>query len=113
MYLIMPLIYRFYIGNNYIVEHLIYAALLFAYFFNGLYRFKVGYLFFHEKTFTIASLSFVTAATNLIFNYIYIDKLGILGAAISTLISYLALYILLEIILFNIKKDEKTPIKNL
>lgn len=107
LYFIMPFIYKFYVGETYKVDSIIYATILIAYFFNGLYRFKVSYLFYYEKTVAVAKLSFITAIVNLTFNYICINKYGILGAAISTLISYFVLYLMLEKILFKMKRNEK------
>ena len=93
----MPLIYKIYIGEGYEVNSWVYAGLLMAYFFNGMYRFKVNYLFYYENTKAIAKLSFVSALASLIMCYLLIPKLGLVGAAIATLISYLLLYALLEV----------------
>lgn len=106
LFLIMPYIYKYYVGSDYLVESTIYATLLGAYFFNGLYRFKISYLFYYEKTFTVAKLSFITALINIILNYICIKSWGIYGAAFSTLISYLVLYLVLEVELLIAKKNE-------
>ncbi len=106
LFLAIPYIYRFYVGMDYLVDSSIYAALLAAYFFNGLYRFKVSHLFFREKTISVAKLSMVTAMINLILNYICIKIWGIFGAAFSTLVSYFLLYLFLEVELLIIKKNE-------
>ena len=106
IYLLMPFVYEFYVGNVYKVDRSIYATLIFAYFFNGLYRFKVSYLFYYENTLAVAKLSFITAAINLILNYICIKEWGLYGAAFATVVSYFVLYILLEMKLLKIKRNE-------
>ena len=106
LFLAIPSIYEYYVGMDYIVDSTIYLTLLGAYFFNGLYRFKVSQLFFRERTLSIAKLSMVTAIVNLVLNYICIKSWGIFGAAFSTLVSYLLLYLLLEIELFIARRNE-------
>jgi O-antigen/teichoic acid export membrane protein len=108
LYLAIPTIYEFYVGIDYLVDGSVYGALLAAYFFNGLYRFKVSHLFYREKTISVAKLSMLTAIINLILNYICIDAWGILGAAVSTMASYFFLYLFLEAELFTIKRNERT-----
>jgi O-antigen/teichoic acid export membrane protein len=103
IYMIMPLIYKFYVGEIYVVDNTIYLALLFGYFFQGLYRFKVNQLFFDEKTGWIAALSFVSASINIILNFYLIPKWGLFGAAFATLVSYIVLYIILELLLLKFR----------
>ena len=106
IYFIMPLIYKFYVGEDYKVENTIYLALLSGYFFQGLYRFKVNQLFFEEKTGWIASLSFISALINIILNFYLIPKWGLFGAAFATLVSYIVLYTILEILLSKILNED-------
>ncbi|MCX2680675.1 oligosaccharide flippase family protein [Galbibacter sp. EGI 63066] len=104
MFFIMPLVYEFYIGKEYLVDKSIYFSLLLGYFFQGLYRFKINILFFKECTFTIAKLSFISASVNLLLNFFLVDKWGLFGAAFATLISYFILFLSLEFILLLMKK---------
>ncbi len=106
VYILIPLIYKYYVGDSYRVDHLIYLSLILGYFFNGLYRFKVNHLFFREKTFSVAKLSFFTAIVNIVLNYFLIGKWGILGAGVATLISYFALYLFLETELLLQRRNE-------
>lgn len=106
LFFIMPLIYKFYVGENYLVEKSIYMAILCGYFFQGLYRFKINHLFFLEKTFSIAQLSFLSALVNITLNYFLIPKWGLFGAAFATLISYLILYLTTEVKLVMVAKKK-------
>ncbi len=99
LFLAIPFVYEYIIGNEFEVSAYIYATLITAYIFNGLYRFKVNLLFFKERTFLIAKMSFVCASINLVMNYFLIKEFGLLGAALATLASYMAFYLLLELVL--------------
>lgn len=100
MFFMMPLAYKFYVGKDYLVDNTIYLALLLGYFFQGLYRFKVNVLFFKERTFSIAQLSFISAMVNLSLNYFLVNKWGLFGAAFATLMSYFILFLSLELNLY-------------
>ncbi|WP_425235172.1 lipopolysaccharide biosynthesis protein [Ulvibacterium sp.] len=111
LFILMPLIYKIYIGQGYEVNHWVYAGLLTAYFFNGMYRFKINYLFYYEDTKAIAKLSFIAALASLSLCYILIPRFGLIGAAISTLGSYFLLYALLEVQLLK-KRPYEGTLKN-
>jgi O-antigen/teichoic acid export membrane protein len=107
LYLIMPLIYRFYVGEAFLVSKDIYIALLCGYVFQGLYRFKINHLYFLEKTLSIAQISFVGAMVNISLNLIFIVKWGLYGAAFATFVSFLVLYLFteLKLVFFNRHKS--------
>lgn len=60
----------------------------------GIYFFYANILFYHRKSRIISFITLITAAINLIGTYIFVNKIGILGAAITTFASYL-IYVLL------------------
>ncbi len=62
--------------------------------FNGMYKMKVNYLFFIEKTSIIAAITIFTAGINIGLNYALIDIYGVEGAAIATSITFLIQLIL-------------------
>jgi O-antigen/teichoic acid export membrane protein len=65
-----------------------------SYFFISIYNIKINILLFEEKTVLIALLSLIALSTNLILNFIFIPNLGEIGAALSTMISYVLLALL-------------------
>lgn len=71
-----------------------------AFFFNFLYTFPSLYEFYSKKTKSIAVISFITAATNIVLNYFFIPIYGGLGATITTLISFIISFLLHA---FNVK----------
>ena len=66
--------------------------------FNGIYKMKVNYLFYMEKTMIIAVITIFTAGINIGLNYALIDVYGVEGAAIATSITFLIQLILVWII---------------
>lgn len=60
-----------------------------AYFFNFLYLFPANYEFFLKNTKYIAISSTISAIVNIVLNYLLIPKIGMYGAAIATIISYI------------------------
>lgn len=58
-----------------------------------LYSFPVNYEFYYKKSIHIAIGTSAAAVINCILNYILIPKMGMAGAAVATLISYVMLWI--------------------
>lgn len=85
--LVFPEIIRFMSGTEY--YDAIYSAPLLAvgFMINFLYTFPVNFEFYHKKTKYIAYATGVTAALNIVFNYILIPQFGGIGAAAATLIA--------------------------
>lgn len=85
--LVFPEIIKIMSGTEY--YDAIYSAPLLAvgFMINFLYTFPVNFEFYHKKTKYIAYATGVTAALNIIFNYILIPRFGGIGAAAATLIA--------------------------
>jgi O-antigen/teichoic acid export membrane protein len=90
--------YRFADGINYV-----FWVGLGSVFF-GMYRLSAGFIFYYNKTKFLASLALVNVLINLILNYLMIGTYGIIGAAYSTMISYLLMFVLTFIISNTIVK---------
>ena len=58
-------------------------------YFLGIYYFYVNILFYHRNTWAIARATLVSAVLNLSLTLVLVPLIGILGAAISTLVTYL------------------------
>lgn len=69
-----------------------------GYYFNFLYSFPVNYEFYSRKTKYIAIATTGAAIINFALNLYFIPKYGSTGAAITTLISYLCMFIFHEMI---------------
>lgn len=64
-----------------------------AFYFNYLYMFPVNFEFYHKKTNYISLGTVCAAVLNIILNFILIPKLGSIGAALATMLSYLILLV--------------------
>ncbi|MGL5149168.1 MAG: oligosaccharide flippase family protein [Clostridium sp.] len=67
-----------------------------GYYFNYLYSFSVNYEFYSKKTTYIAFATTVAAGINFLLNLYFIPKYGGVGAALTTLVSYLAMFLFHE-----------------
>lgn len=67
-----------------------------GYYFNYLYSFSVNYEFYSKKTTYIAFATTAAAGINFLLNLYFIPKYGGVGAALTTLISYLAMFLFHE-----------------
>lgn len=78
-------------GSEYLDGLYLYPVLLSAYMFYGLYLYEDKGYYFTNNTKYIMYNMLGAATLNIVLNLVMIPKLGILGAAISTLISYMVL----------------------
>ncbi len=76
----------------------------------GVYFFYVNILFYHRKAKIVSTITLLTAVINLIGTYIFVKKIGIYGAAITTFASYL---IYLSLFVYQSFKIEKRIYKYL
>lgn len=67
-------------------------------FFQFLYRFPLGYEQYSKNMKWVAVSTIISAIVNLLLNYFFIPKWGIIGAAIATYISYVLLFFLHEFV---------------
>lgn len=72
--------------------------IILGYYFNFLYSFPVNYEFYLKKTKYIAIATTGAAIINFLLNLYFIPKYGEIGAAATTLISYLCMFLFHEII---------------
>lgn len=68
-------------------EYVLWVALGYA--FNGMYLMVVNYIFYSEKTYLLAIITFSIAILNIVLNYIFIKAFGAIGAAQATTIVFL------------------------
>lgn len=104
------------IGKNYLVGIYIVPIILFAYMFHGMYvNFTAG-LYIEEKTNYFPAITSVGALVNIASNFLLIPIYGIMGAAISTLASYLIMALSIFLVtnkFYKIKYEFNRIIPNL
>lgn len=96
--LVSPEVVYLFGGSEYMSGTKVLPLLAFSSFMTFLYSFPVNYQFFNRKTINIAIGTVMAAIFNIIFNVSLVPRFGIQGAAISTTISYVFLFIFHEII---------------
>lgn len=84
-----------------------------GFFFMFMYSFPVNYEFYNKKTKLIALGTFLSAAINIILNYVLIKWIGILGAAIATAVSYAIQFIFHNYCAIRIEKKNSMQDKYL
>ncbi|HRE41098.1 MAG TPA: oligosaccharide flippase family protein [Ignavibacteria bacterium] len=75
-------------GESYRTGQYIVPIILMAYLFNGLYINMMPGIYFKKKTKYLPYITGAAAIANVIFNFLLIPKFNMIGAAVSTLISY-------------------------
>ena len=68
-----------------------------SYFFWGCYLLFSGYIFYYNQTKLLAQLSIISIGCNILFNYLFISKVGAIGAAYSTVLSFFIVFIIVAI----------------
>jgi len=99
----MPVICMFF-GKDFQADMdlVLWIALGFA--FNGLYKMVSVYIFYLEKTTIMAFMSFGVAVMNVILNFVFIPERAPQGAAVATMISMAAQFLVTWLIIIRLIK---------
>lgn len=87
-----PLIFMI-LGKEFKAGSDLVAWIAVGFLFNGMYKMKVNYLFYKERTITIGMITVLAAILNIVLNLILIRKWGLTGAAIATSITFVFQFI--------------------
>lgn len=93
LYLATPYIFLL-IGKDFKAGSDLVIWVAIGFLFNGMYKMKVNYLFYMEKTLAIAVTTVIAAGLNIVLNLILIDIYGLLGAAIATAFTFFVQFII-------------------
>lgn len=97
VYVMVPSIYKYFIGETFNVDASIVLWVLLGYALNGMYKMIVNYIFYFKKTTNLALYTMIAAVVNISGCYILLPRYGILGASVSTTIAFFVLFILVYI----------------
>lgn len=91
---IAPYLLGWFIAEKYYksIQFVFWIALGFV--FNGMYKMVASYIFYLKKTYIISIVTVITVILNLILNFFLIKKMGAVGAAVATSISFGVQFIL-------------------
>ena len=84
--------------SDYGASKIFIPMIVLSYFFVFLYTFPVNIQFYYANTKFIPIGTVFAAGVNFIANWLLIPRMGVMGAAVATVISYLALLILHHIV---------------
>lgn len=101
LYLLVPAIFKYFIGSSFSHAEAVVGWVLLGYAFNGVYKMMVNYLLFLKKTTIIGVLTIFTAGLNIALNFWLIPDRGIIGAAQATLIAFVFQLLVVSIIASN------------
>ena len=89
----IPIVFKIMIGEEYKIAMKYIPYLLYGNLFSAIANLIGGVYIAEKNTKSVARTTMMTAVINLVINLIFINKIGLLASAISTLISYIALVI--------------------
>lgn len=99
---IAPWFLSFFVGKEFTGSSIFVVWIALGYAFNGMYFMVVNYMFYAQKTISLAWITFFTAVLNIVLNYFFISKFGAIGAAQATTIVYVIKFILTWILVAKI-----------
>ncbi len=103
--LLTPEVFKLYASEEYHDGLTFIPIICLSSFFILLYTFAVNHEYYSKKTKFIAMGSFFAAASNIVLNLILIPKFGAFAAALTTLISYILLFVFHHLISKHIVKN--------
>jgi O-antigen/teichoic acid export membrane protein len=95
IWFLVPLVYKYFIGDAFQTGFSVVLWILLGYACNGMYKMVVNYLFYLKRTKIIAYTTLGAALINAFLNYLLIGINGIEGAAQSTFITFLLLFLVI------------------
>lgn len=102
--LIAPWFLSFFVGKKFWGSHVFVLWIALGYAFNGMYKMVVNYIFYIQKTYILAWVTFVSALLNIFFNYIFIKLNGAVGAAQAACLTFFISFILTWILSSRVYK---------
>ncbi|RNL81627.1 hypothetical protein ED312_18635 [Sinomicrobium pectinilyticum] len=101
-----------YIDNlaKYDIDLKLIVSIVLAYIILSYYKFNANYFFYAKKTKKIASITLLSAVLSIVGNFLLIPRLGLMGAAYTTLVSFTIMSIIVVRVKnkLTIEKHEKS-----
>lgn len=99
-----PYVFKWFIGSIFQGGAQFVFIIALSYFFSGVYKMFVNFLFYTKKTYLLSIIAVVNIISSIIFNYYFIMKFGLKGAAYSLLCSQILNAIIVIIVSNKIYK---------
>jgi O-antigen/teichoic acid export membrane protein len=94
VYLASEILFSHLIGERFRAGRVYVLWIAIGYFFSGCYKLVVGYIFYASRTIYLTYLAFLNVALSFTLNYLFIKRWGAIGAAWSTMVSFLVMFLL-------------------
>lgn len=104
LFAFVPLIYKYMIGKDFVLDYSIVGFIIMAYIFNGIYKFEVNYFFYYKRTFLLSILTLICAIFNIFLCWFLVPSMGLLGAAISASIGFFVQLLFVYVVKFYVKR---------
>ncbi len=91
--ILAPFFLKFFVGKDFAGATIFIFWIALGYAFSGMYKMVVNYIFFVQKTYILAWVTFSCALVNVLLNYILIKLNGSIGAAQATTITFFLSFI--------------------
>lgn len=84
-----PFIFKWFIGSDFQGGAKFVFIIALSYFFSGVYKMFVGFLFYSKKTYILSIIAVVNIVSSILLNYYFIGKYGLIGGTYSLLCSHI------------------------
>lgn len=81
-------VYRVYVSEAFWESTMLIPIFVSSYYLNFLCTFPVNYEYYHKKTKVVAVITIVSSLVNIGLNWLLIQRMGMAGAAVATLVSH-------------------------
>jgi O-antigen/teichoic acid export membrane protein len=99
-----PFVFKWFIGSSFQGGAQFVFIIALSYFFSGVYKMFVGFLFYSKKTYFLSAIAVINIISSILFNYYFIVKFGMKGGAYSLLCSQILNAIIIIIVSNKIYK---------
>ena len=109
IYFSTDLVFEYLIDSSYVQAKAYVFLLLLGFLFQSIYFLFTNFIFYSKRTDILAAITFSGALLNLLLNYVLIKKMGVIGVAYATAITWFVFMIATFIVAkFKIYKIEKS-----
>lgn len=92
-YILLPLVYKFFIGDKFLDTLNISRIMIFGYLFEGMYLIIAGFFYYFKRTGLLSLITFSVGSLGLLLQFFLTKNFGLFGAAYSFVIIYLVYFL--------------------
>lgn len=109
IYFSTDLVFEYLIDSSYTPSKAYVSLLLLGFLFQSIYFLFTNFIFYSKRTYILAAITFSGALLNLVLNYVLIKKMGVIGVAYATAITWFVfMFATFMVAKFKIYRIEKS-----